>query len=327
MPNCTSELAPLAEDSTSSSAPSSASGERPGEHWSVPAFFALGVGSLWAWNAFITPTGFYALLFEGTRWEDTFLPTLTSSFTLVGLVSILALQPLLHLVTARRRVLVSLGAIGVAFGGACLLALWPLIHGSGSAPSPAASAALLLSSAAGASVSQAVLTASLAGYATAFAPQQMSALSSGQAAAGVVVSLINLAREAAAARRRCAGSAGETEDDGGAGGRGALVGAALYFGASCAVAACCAAAFVALDARHRPRGPEGGAKGGSGGGGGEGEGGSGPVVALLRLARALLGWEAALFLCFGVTLFVFPTLTSAIRASEAAPSSCEWRRR
>ncbi|EOD34482.1 hypothetical protein EMIHUDRAFT_228675 [Emiliania huxleyi CCMP1516] len=205
----TSELAPLAEDSTSSSAPSSASGERPGEHWSVPAFFALGVGSLWAWNAFITPTSFYALLFEGTRWEDTFLPTLTSSFTLVGLVSILALQPLLHLVTARRRVLVSLGAIGVAFGGACLLALWPLLHGSGSAPSPAASAALLLSSAAGASVSQAVLTASLAGYATAFAPQQM----------------------------------------------------------------------------------------------------------------ALLGWEAALFLCFGVTLFVFPTLTSAIRASEAAPSS------
>ena len=112
----------------------------------------------------------------------------------------------------------------------------------------------------------------------------MSALTSGQAAAGVIVSLVNFAREAADARQRC----GRQEEGGGGGARGmrghmtqgvghfsadapaeselsakppattdddseargTLLGAAAYFAASCAVALGCLLAFQALE-RHR----------------------------------------------------------------------------
>jgi hypothetical protein len=56
----------------------------------VALFWLLGVGSLWSWNAFITPTDFY----KAAMPRVAFLPLLTSSFTCVGLAVTVALQPL-----------------------------------------------------------------------------------------------------------------------------------------------------------------------------------------------------------------------------------------
>ena len=163
-------------------------------------FFLLGNGSLWAWNAFITPVELYDLLFASSAWELTFLSTFTSAFTFVGLVAVGALVQLQHLVSERRRIISSLLVLIAVFAVVSLFSLRLAVGTTASshgddlalrvalASSAPTSALLLLGIGSVASAAQAVLVGSLTSYATAFEPHLMSALTSGQAAAGMAVS-------------------------------------------------------------------------------------------------------------------------------------------
>ena len=68
------------------------------------AFFILylqGVGCLFPWNAFITKTDYYALAFRGSEYASSFESIVTTTFTLLGLVTILGMQRVQHLSSPR----------------------------------------------------------------------------------------------------------------------------------------------------------------------------------------------------------------------------------
>ena len=104
------------------------------------------MGSLWAWNAFITPLTFYQLHFRGTALESSFLPTLTSTFTLVGLLAMLALLPLQHRTSERRRILGSLCVLVAVFALLTLFALYPLLLVESSSTLPSSSTTITITS-------------------------------------------------------------------------------------------------------------------------------------------------------------------------------------
>lgn len=276
----------------------------------IVLWWLLGVGSLWAWNAFITPTDYYSLVFT----DFSFLPLLTTSFTMVGLVATLALQPLQT--PLRTRIIAAFVMVAVAFAFTSAF-----VSSTSTRSDQYSHASVLIVLAATASVSQGFLTASLASYATAFKAKHMAALTTGQAAAGVAVSSFNVVRklpevhvacgaplvvEAAAAHRSSL--------------RASATAASRYFGASSAMMVVCLCAFLCLEQlpltkvyqrdaqRAASKSPAGGTVGG-----------------LLRLAGGpLLGWGVALMLLFSGTLVLYPTITSSI-PSAAPPSLCRWR--
>ena len=86
----------------------------------------LGVGSLMPWNAFITPLDYYRLRLRGSPFESSFESILTTSFTVLGMVTIIALQRVQHYVSLRARIYGSLVACVVIFVVVASLALGPL---------------------------------------------------------------------------------------------------------------------------------------------------------------------------------------------------------
>lgn len=50
--------------------------------------YVQGVGSLWAWNAYITPTDYYKVVFRGSPMEQSFLAILATTYTVIGLVTL-----------------------------------------------------------------------------------------------------------------------------------------------------------------------------------------------------------------------------------------------
>ena len=75
------------------------------------AFFILylqGVGCLFPWNAFITKTDYYALAFRGSEYAASFASIVTTTFTLIGLVTILWMQRVQHLSSTRARLIFGL---------------------------------------------------------------------------------------------------------------------------------------------------------------------------------------------------------------------------
>ena len=89
-------------------------------HAAFIIMYLLGVGSLWSFNALITPTDYYATAFASTMIAETFLPLLTSTFTLTGLLTLVGLQQLQHLMSLRARILGSALLMASAFAVAAL---------------------------------------------------------------------------------------------------------------------------------------------------------------------------------------------------------------
>ena len=87
------------------------------------AFFILylqGIGSIFPWNVFITKTDYYALAFRGSEYAPSFWRIVTTTYTLMGLVTIFCMQRVQHLSSPRSRVVggltLMLGVFLVIFG-------------------------------------------------------------------------------------------------------------------------------------------------------------------------------------------------------------------
>ena len=300
--------------------------------------YLQGLGSLLAWNAFITPTDFYALLFRDSVLEHSFMIALTSTFTLVGVLTLLGLQRLQHSFSVRSRILGSLLLVMFAFVLATAVTMRPLLLTDLSQTSLAESAlvngGLLLLSAIIASSGQAVLVGSVTSYATIYeGALYMQAVTGGQALAGLAVSLGNVLRTLPELRHSCAleeaghqrllveSSGPMAESPGTSSSEYAVIAAAArYFGVASIVLVLCFVSFLVLErlpftkrcklrVLYRKQAEEAAtdaaaAHGAEGGGVG--------------------WWAAVIVLTFGTTLALFPALTSTIRASPSG-SSCVWR--
>ena len=258
-------------------------------------WWLLGLGSLWAWNAFITPTDYYLLVFQ----HIAFLPKLTSTFTIVGLLSVLVMQPLQSVIPLRRRILGAFVVAAVAF------ALTSVFVVSASPRSESGRASVLFTLAAISSAAQGFLCASLASYATAFPPTHMAALTTGQAAAGVAVSAFNVLRKLPEASQACSALPAADAAQSSLAASSTL--ASRYFATSSAAMAACVLAFLWLGRLAVTKAYQRAAQRGAP---------KSPTVSadsldslgsLVRIARGpLLGWGLSMMLLFTGTLLHLP---------------------
>ena len=91
--------------------------------------YMLGIGSLFPWNALITPVEYFRLRLAGSAFEASFESILTTTFTCLSLITILALQPFQNTLSLRFRVLASLVLLLVVFSTTAVLAIVPLTLG------------------------------------------------------------------------------------------------------------------------------------------------------------------------------------------------------
>lgn len=166
------------------------------------AFFIMylqGIGVLFPWNAFITCTDYYDLRFAHTSVANSYESVFTTSFTLVGLASIVALQWVQEWVSIRSRVIGSLLTQTAVFTVAAALAIQPLLlsdkdFDKSIAASGERTFGLLVGCLCVAGMAQAVLTGSLMAYASVFnSPRYFQAVNAGMGVAGLTVSLANFA--------------------------------------------------------------------------------------------------------------------------------------
>eukprot|EP00325_Prymnesiales_sp_UTEX-LB-985_P027322 CAMPEP_0174737920 /NCGR_PEP_ID=MMETSP1094-20130205/69062_1 /TAXON_ID=156173 /ORGANISM="Chrysochromulina brevifilum, Strain UTEX LB 985" /LENGTH=403 /DNA_ID=CAMNT_0015941225 /DNA_START=87 /DNA_END=1298 /DNA_ORIENTATION=- len=275
------------------------------------------------------------------------MSTLTSSFTLVGLLTLVVLQRLQHAYSERVRILGSLLLVLFSLASAATLSLRLLLLPEANlAASLAASAltngGLLVLMAMVGSVGQGILVASLVSYATIFdGPLYMQAVMGGQALAGLLVSLANIGSSLSTLRRRCDTSSEDLAaalfDEGARAAhaeRAVLIGALCYFGLAAAVTLLCLGSYLVLErlpftqySRMRATRKDADSRSDASS---EEMRGSGAAGALrdgdlaLASARLTVGWWACTaVLIFGCTLALFPSLTSTIMA--APTGSCKWR--
>mgnify|MGYP006137294863 CR=1 FL=1 len=212
--------------------------------------YLQGVGCLFPWNAFITKTDYYALAFRGSPYEGTFESIITSSFTFLGLLTIIGLQHVQHLSTPRVRIIGALSLQLTVFLGIFAMSVAPLGVEPAQLSDTLQSGAtrtfvLTVIGVALAGMSQAVLTGSLFSYAVVYdRPTYLQALSGGMGVAGLSVSLGSLVTTLPQTQTACADpdspSSGPEFD------HAVVVGAAVYFGLSCAVLLACLLAFITL---------------------------------------------------------------------------------
>jgi len=178
-------------------------------------------------------------------------PQVTTTFTLLGLVTILSMQRVQHLTSPRSRVIcglaLQLGVFLVIFGFSAA----PLALPTEQLPSflRRTSTPLFAVTVAGvalAGFAQAVITGSLFTYATLYArPTYLQAISAGMGVAGLSVSLGNLVTALPQTAQACA-AAGDEADTAQVD-RATVVGAAVYFGLSCVLLGLCLVAFLVLE--------------------------------------------------------------------------------
>jgi len=215
-----------------------------------------GVGALFPWNALITPQSFYRLLFTGSQFGASYESMITSTFTLVGLFTLLALQSLQHLASLRTFIVGSLTVELAVFLVITFSAVALLSHGAleESALHDSATARFggLMACVAVAGVAQATLSGSICSYAATFGPAYIQAVSVGMAVAGLMVSLAEVITELPGALhpKNDTAAAGDTSDAA----EDTVQPALWYFCTATLVLLVCIAAFFLLErlpyARH-----------------------------------------------------------------------------
>ena len=90
--------------------------------------YLQGVGALFPWNAFITPFDYFQLRLEGSSFQESFESIFTTTFTLMGLLTIIALQWLQEYVSLRTRITCSLTLLFAIFLLVTILAIAPLFQ-------------------------------------------------------------------------------------------------------------------------------------------------------------------------------------------------------
>ena len=160
--------------------------------------YLLGIGSLFPWNALITPIEYFQLRLAGSPYESSFESILTTSFTFFSVMTIVALQKMQHVVPLRVLLVSSIALLLAVFVFACANALAPL-HLDDAALGPALRAGAtfqfvaLVSCAALAGVGQGFFTGTVMSYASVFGHGSfLRAVSGGQGVAGVTVTLGSL---------------------------------------------------------------------------------------------------------------------------------------
>ena len=152
--------------------------------------YLQGVGSLFPWNAFITKTDYYALAFRDSDYASSFESMITTTFTLVGLVTILGLQRVQDRSSPRVRVVGALSLMLVVFlvifaFAAAPLRVPPEELRSYLRTSATPLFAVTVVCVATAGFAQAVLSGSLFTYATLYGrPTYLQAISGGMGVAG-----------------------------------------------------------------------------------------------------------------------------------------------
>ena len=178
-------------------------------------------------------------------------PQVTTTFTLMGLVTILSMQRVQHLTSPRSRVIcglaLQLGVFLVIFGfTAAPLALPTERLASFLRRTSTPLFAVTVAGVALAGFAQAVITGSLFTYATLYArPTYLQAISAGMGVAGLSVSLGSLVTALPQTAQAC-GAAGDEADTAQVD-RATVVGAAVYFGLSCVLLGLCLVAFLVLE--------------------------------------------------------------------------------
>jgi len=170
----------------------------------VAVMTLMGVGSLFPWNAFITPLDYYALLFKRSSFENSVVSVISATFTGVGLVAIIVLQGLQHSFKVRTLILFALALEIVVFilivAATTALLLFSDDTLDVELPRHASlTFALLLVCVSIASVAQATLTGSVLSYASMLGSDFIKAISGGMGVAGLLVSTANLLTELPAA--------------------------------------------------------------------------------------------------------------------------------
>ena len=219
----------------------------------VAIFYMQGVGALFPWNAFITPTDYYALRLAGSPFASSFESIFSISFTLCGLLTMILLRSLPEPSSLRtpimssQMVMVGAFAITAALTLRTLLRFDPHIDATLSAAANV-QFAWLVTAVALCSVAVSVLLASLNRYAAVLGSSYIRALSGGQGIAGLAASLANLLRSFPEMARSCGAGAPDGARAAHAAQDGATVeGAALYFGGACVVLVLCLGSFLLLE--------------------------------------------------------------------------------
>eukprot|EP00966_Prymnesium_polylepis_P117439 2714352-Prymnesium_polylepis.1 len=88
--------------------------------------YLQGVGALFPWNAFITPFDYFQLRFKDSEFEASFESIFTTTFTLIGLLTIIALQWLQEHLSLYTRITGSLSILFCIFLLVTILAVVPL---------------------------------------------------------------------------------------------------------------------------------------------------------------------------------------------------------
>ena len=316
-------------------------------HAAFLIMYLQGIGVLFPWNAFITCTNYYNLRFAGTSVATSYESIFTTSFTLVGLVTIVALQWAQECVSIRSRVVGGLLTQTLVFTVASALAIQPLtLSDTEFEASIAASGertfGVLVGCLCVAGMAQAVLTGSLMAYASVFnSPRYFQAISAGMGVAGLTVALANfgtIASEAPVPNATLGGggtaaaAAASVAHD-----RGVVHGAALYFIFSLVLQVLCLLSFAVLEklpftvaCKRRLAGSYADSVSGTAplamadAAGDDPEAPDTPAERSMgALLRALWPWAASLLLIYAVSIGLFPAYTATIVASEG---TAEWRR-
>ena len=205
-------------------------------HAAFLIMYLQGIGVLFPWNAFITCTNYYNLRFAGTSVATSYESIFTTSFTLVGLVTIVALQWAQECVSIRSRVVGGLLTQTLVFTVASALAIQPLTLSDAEFEvdrrERRAHLGVLVGCLCVAGMAQAVLTGSLMAYASVFnSPRYFQAISAGMGVAGLTVALANFGTIASEAPvpNATLGGGGAAAAASVAHDRGVVHGAALYF--------------------------------------------------------------------------------------------------
>lgn len=224
--------------------------------------YLQGVGSLFAWNAFITPVDYYKLRFTNASFETAFESMFTTSFTAFGLITIIALQWFQSYFSLQKRIVGSLSILCAVFAVITVLALTPLSipdHELLSSLEDGATLQLiiLLLCIAVSGTMQAILSGSIMSYASLLAvngdTKYFQAVTGGQGVAGVIVTAGSMLSLAPSITRACDRSVAAAPPPPAPGGvepdhaHELLLEASVYFGSACIVQFLCIVAFLFLD--------------------------------------------------------------------------------
>ncbi|KAL1504091.1 hypothetical protein AB1Y20_010501 [Prymnesium parvum] len=242
---------PRTESADDSNDSLSTSALPPADHcyfvWFI--MYLQGVGALFPWNAFITPVDYFQLRFEGSSFKSSFESIFTTTFTLMGILTIIALQWAQEYVSVSTRIKGSLVLLLLIFAVVTLLAVLPLFKSDDTFLESLSDGAGfqfgILELCVGLSgMAVAVLTGSVTSYSSIYGSgAYIQAVVGGQGIAGLTVSLGNMLRSVPSVSNDCAG----TQSDQLAHDREVVTGAAIYFGASCFVLFCCLVSFIHVE--------------------------------------------------------------------------------